>query len=133
MKKIAVGIALLLFLGVGVYVGSIFFSNTDGEKKEKTVLVPIEKDILVNMKDGKGIVKANVSLEVSEPLTKEDVEAQTAKIRDLMIEILNSKTSEDYSADQIKDSIKTEFISAAHEKLGLTGIKNIYFNDFVTQ
>lgn len=133
MKKIAVGIALVLFLGVGVYVGAVFLSGSGGDKQEQTVLIPIEKDIIVNMKDGKSIVKANISLEVLKSLKKEDVEAQTAKIRDLMIGILNSKTAEDYSSDQIKETIKAEFINAVHEKLGLEGIKNIYFNDFVTQ
>lgn len=133
MKKIVIILSAIALLVIGAGVGYKIFFDSSKNDKDETLLMPLEKDIIVNMKDSRSIVKVNIALEIPKKSNQSELEMQEPKIRDAMIRILNSKTSADYSSDKIKDDIKNEFIQSVNSDLGLVDIKNIYFNDFVIQ
>ncbi|MEW6184295.1 MAG: flagellar basal body-associated protein FliL [Thermodesulfobacteriota bacterium] len=142
-KKLLILMAgLVLFLGVGGYLGYILLWGERGvsgpggiaaqKTKEKTVLFSLEPFIL-NLSDPGRHLKVAVQFEL---LSKEDetkVREGTPKLRDTIIMLLSSKTTEAVSSPEGKFQLKDEILLRSNQAFNKEIFKNVYFTDFVMQ
>ncbi len=64
---------------------------------------------------------------------KEGISLQDAIIRDTIITVLSSKTSDDLLSVSGKEELKNELITAINQALGRNLVRKIYFLDFIIQ
>lgn len=103
-------------------------------KKDEGVMVPLDP-FVVNLSDqtGSRYLKVSLQLEVSGPLIVEKAKGRTAQLRDAIITLLTSKSSETLISPEGKLQLKDEINIMANQILGNNSVKNVYLTDFVMQ
>lgn len=98
------------------------------------VMVPLEP-FLVNLSKSKGkrFLKVTLTLELSNPEVKMEVDENLKKILDSILILLSSKTFEQVISVQGKFRLKDEIITRVNRFLVLGHIKNVYFSEFIIQ
>ena len=93
------------------------------------------KSFIVNLVDptGKRYLKITMSLELSVPELKAEVDARLPQIQDAILVLLSSKTFGDISTPAGKSQLRTEIINRCNAYLKTGQIKNVYFSEFVVQ
>ncbi|HOJ77419.1 MAG TPA: flagellar basal body-associated FliL family protein [Bacillota bacterium] len=109
-----------------------------GTKKnvELGPLVSIGNDIIVNLaKQGSMdyYLKVNVTLEAGNKKVAEELTNRIPQVRDLLINILSSKTIDKINEKEGKELIRREIINDINEILSTGKIKNVFFQEFVIQ
>ena len=61
------------------------------------------------------------------------IENETPRIRDIIIRILSSRTSDELLDVEGKDAVKDEIVETLIEELGTDGIESLYFTEFIVQ
>jgi flagellar FliL protein len=91
----------------------------------------------VNIRSEEGFehfLKTNIVLELdSGEKTGEEVSKRIPQIRDLVINILASKTKEKIIEKEGKDQVRSEIINNINQLMSNGMIRNIYFQDFIIQ
>lgn len=105
-----------------------------GDPTEIGPMFPMTQFIVNLMSDsGQRYLKTTMSLELSAPEMAEEVEKKKDPIRNIVLNVLTSKTYEDISNPKGKDDLRLEIIDKVNEIMKDGEIKNVYFTDFVVQ
>ncbi|MGE0633929.1 MAG: flagellar basal body-associated FliL family protein [Pseudobdellovibrionaceae bacterium] len=95
-------------------------------------MIPMET-FLVNLAGSKGrrVAKVNMEFEVEGDRIAEEVEVRKAQVRDIIIILLSSKTFEEVSVKEGRDSLRAEIKDTVNGFLTSGKIKNVYFTEFI--
>lgn len=145
IKWVIVGVIALIFAGGGVYGYKVFSKKDSGhnaenlnkEPKEKqgpAQMVPIDP-FVVNLADSNEIkyLKISINLEVDSAKVNEEALLRMPQIRDTILMLLTSKTSEDVKDIGGKLKLQDELVSRINHYLSEGKVKAVYFTEFVMQ
>lgn len=113
--------------------------EAETQKKEATEkqevagrVIPLET-FIVNLAGSKGrkVAKVNMELEIQGEHALDEVERRKAQIRDIIIIILSSKTFEDVSSREGKDSLRNEIKDTVNSFLVQGKISGVFFTEFI--
>jgi len=108
--------------------------SASGEAKDDVVgkLVPMET-FLVNLAGTRGnkLVKINMELEVDNPKVEDEIDHRKPQIRDIIIILLSSKTYDQVTTREGKESLRDEVKDTVNSFLVKGKIKKVYFTDFI--
>lgn len=95
-------------------------------------LIPLET-FLVNLAGSRGqkLAKINMELEVNNDEVQKEIDKLKPKIRDIIIMILSSKTYEQVSSKEGKDSLREEIRDQVNLFLTKGQINRVYFTEFI--
>lgn len=95
-------------------------------------VIPLET-FLVNLAGTKGrkVAKVSMEIEIDSGKVAEEIEKRKAQIRDIIITILSSKTYEQVSTKEGKESLRTEVKDTVNSFLVQGKILNIFFTEFI--
>ncbi|MDR2401387.1 MAG: flagellar basal body-associated FliL family protein [Deferribacteraceae bacterium] len=91
---------------------------------------------LVNLADagGKRYLRFSLSLELSKHKNfQQEVEQKDAKIKDIIISIISSKTFEEISTPQGKIALKQEILRRLNTIMSGGKVEDVFFTEFVVQ
>ena len=88
---------------------------------------------VVNLADGNARRYLKVVLEVEMTGNPELLEANQAKIRDALLMLLSSKTSQDIASLEGKILLRKEIVDRLNQAIGQPKVSRVYFTDFVIQ
>ena len=150
-KWIIIGVAVLV-LGGGVYAAwNLLFAerflgrnNPQTEKigpstaqaKAETFGTTCKMDsFIVNLLDreGKRYLKTTIEFEVDNEDIGKELTRRTPQLRDAILMLLTSKSFGDISKPEGKLQLKNELIVRINQILPGTGIRTLYFTEFVVQ
>ena len=80
---------------------------------------------------GKSFLKCKIELEQNIETLTPELDKKVTPIRDIIINLLSSKSVEEIRTNKGKDRLKEEIINKINEILNDGYIKNIYFTDFM--
>lgn len=155
IKWAIIGAAVLMIAGGGFFGWRIFSkkgggdsghqsaaSSTEGEDKGKekgkddslSHIVSLDP-FVVNLADPAEIryLKITINLGVDSEKTSEDVQTRMPQIRDALLMLLTSKTSEDVKDIGGKLKLQDEMIVRVNNFLTEGKVKGVYFTEFVMQ
>jgi len=143
-----IGLAVLIVLGGGAFGYKVFSKRgVDGKGHPDKGAVKEEDDkghpgpivslepFVVNLLDPSEVryLKVTVNLELDSEDSKEEVNARMPQIRDALLMLLTSKTSEDVKDVGGKLKLQDEMVSRANNYLKKGKVKAVYFTEFVMQ
>ncbi len=149
-KKLLIVILLvaLLLLGGGGFGVYYFFlapkpptaeelAKMEAEKSKKPQILTVFalKPFVVNLADNKGrrYLKVSMKLELSSDELMEEVEKRQPQIRDVILTLLSSKTSNEVNSMEGKFLLREEIIKRVNTFLVTGKITKIYLEEFVVQ
>lgn len=146
-NKAVIFIGIFSFLVTTIFFGTfiiITLKQTNAPAKvivkqtqEMGPVVSLGNDILVNIRSEEGMehfLKTNIVLELdSGEKTGEEVSKRIPQIRDLVINVLASKTKEKIIEKEGKDQVRSEIINSINQLMTTGKIRNVYFQDFIIQ
>ncbi len=134
--------AVALVLGAGGFVGYKFLLSGKGDEKgggnkghsEKTALIGIDPFVL-NLADPGRYLKFTVQFELSDEKQQQLVTEKNSQLRDAIIMLVSSKSSQAVSSAEGKFQLKDEILFRANQIMGAekSFFKNLYFTEFVMQ
>ncbi len=106
----------------------------EGYKKdsEKAALLSLEPFVLNLTEQGK-YLKVSMQFEFSDASYQPLVADKIPQLRDAIIILISSKSSESVSSPEGKFQLKDELILRANQAVGKDAFKNLYFTEFVMQ
>jgi flagellar FliL protein len=141
-RKIPFLIPILLLLlavaGGGVYFFLLNKPKKEGEEKVGPSHVGIMVDLgvfTVNLAD-KGMdayARVAITLELSNEKVKQEVDKRMPIIKDAIIDVISSKTSDFVRTPEGREALRLELIKRLNIILVEGGVRNIYFTEFVVQ
>jgi flagellar FliL protein len=131
---------VILVLGAGGYFGYtlLFLDKGKAEKvqeqkaKGKMVLFSMDP-FLLNLSDPGRHLKVAVQFELLREEDELKVKERAPKLRDTLILLLSSKTTDSVSSAEGKFQLKDEILLRANQAMDREVFKNVYFTDFVMQ
>jgi flagellar FliL protein len=141
-RKILFLIPVVLLLLAGAGGGAYFFllnkPKKVGEEKVSPSHVGVMVDLgvfTVNLAD-KGIdayARVAITLELSNEKVKQEVDKRMPIIKDAIIDVISSKTSDFVRTPEGREALRLELIRRLNIILVEGGVRNIYFTEFVVQ
>ncbi|GAB6066532.1 flagellar basal body-associated FliL family protein [Aquifex pyrophilus] len=144
-KKKLILLLLLIILLAAAGGGAYFFLFAKKEKKEEKaskvappevgIMYKLEPAFIVNLADPEATVYARISitLEVANQQVLQEVQKKEPVIRDAIIEIVSSKTSNELRTPEGREELKLEILKRINTILAKGGVRNVYFTEFVIQ
>lgn len=149
-KKKGKKLLLLIIIAVVVLVAGggaayFFVFKGGGEKKENAQAKKESKDatgvnfsfepFVVNLMDSGGTkyLKVSIQIELADAKLIEKAKARTPQLRDAVITLLSTKTSEELISSEGKIILKDEIKQRANQILGEGTVLNVYLTEFVMQ
>lgn len=139
IPKIAIVIVatLIVMLLVTVLVGYFVTHKPQPKPVDSFALGPLYSldPFVVNLIDfnGRRYLKTEIDLELENEKMFPEVEKKIPFIRNIVINILSSKTFKDISSVEGKDSLRREIVYRVNRALTSGKVKNVFFKDFVVQ
>jgi flagellar FliL protein len=150
---IVIIVLLLLLLIIGGLVAYFLLSNNDDtqqpdqQKQEKVVKKKKVKDMtevgpiypldqfIVNLVSNNAdrYLKCKISFELDAPELQQEIDKKLPAVRDIIINILSSKTVEEIQTAKGKEKLKEEIRKKVNEILTTGEIRHVYFTEFVIQ
>ena len=149
---IVIIILLLLLLVIGGLVAYFLLSNNENQQQNPQEQKKVEKKhkvqemseigpiypldpFVVNLvsPNADRYLKCKIDLELDSPDLQKEVDKKLPAIRDLIIQILSSKSVEEIQTAKGKEKLKEEIKRKINEILTTGEIKNVYFTEFVIQ
>jgi flagellar FliL protein len=141
-RKILFLIPILLLVlavaGGGVYFFLLNKPKKEGEEKINPSHVGVMVDLgvfTVNLAD-KGTdayARVAITLELSNEKVKQEVDKRMPIIKDAIIDVISSKTSDFVRTPEGREALRLELIRRLNIILVEGGVRNIYFTEFVVQ
>src|SRR5271169_5013260 len=146
-KKKGKGLILIIVIAVAVVLGGggafFFLTKSGGDKapkkgeastKEESAMFSLDP-FVVNLSDqgATKFLKVSMQLELSSKAAEESAKAKTPQLRDAVINLLTSKTSDSMMSPEGKLQLKDEINMMANQILGNNAVKNVYLTEFVMQ
>lgn len=103
-----------------------------GGKEAPSNLVPLPA-FVVNLADPNARRYLKIVLSVEMTGNPELLEANQAKIRDALLMLLSTKTSQDLSTLEGKILLRKEIVDRLNQAIGQAKVARVYFTDFVIQ
>jgi flagellar FliL protein len=148
---IIVLLLLLLIIG-GLVAYFLLSSNTDEtqhpeqKKQEKVVkkkvsdmtevgpIYPLDQ-FIVNLvsNNANRYLKCKISFELDSPELQQEIDKKLPAVRDIIINILSSKTVEEIQTAKGKEKLKEEIKKKVNEILTTGEVRHVYFTEFVIQ
>lgn len=140
IKMIIIMGGLILILCAGGYLGYclLFLEKGKTEKvleqknKEKMIIFSMDPFVL-NLSDPGRHLKVAVQFELLHEKDESKVKERTPKLRDTLIMLFSSKTTDSVSSPEGKFQLKDEILLRANQAMDREVFKNVYFTDFVMQ
>lgn len=147
-KKKGKGLIIIIIVVIAVLAGGggafFFLSKSGGDKGQKKGKEDVKKDesvmlaldpFVVNLNDpgATKFLKVSMQIELSGPAILEIAKGKTPQIRDAIINLLTSKTSDALMSPEGKLQLKDEINLMANQILGNNTVKNVYLTEFVMQ
>ncbi|NLD38255.1 MAG: flagellar basal body protein FliL [Desulfatiglans sp.] len=148
-KKVPINMIIIIILvlclvggGVFVWKSGLFSKGTDGsaidtEKQNKELIGPILTldTFIVNLigDRGKNYLKAKVELELDSEKTIVEINKRLPQIRDSILTLLSSKSSEDINTLDGKFQLRAEIMTTINQYLRTGKIRNVFLTDFIIQ
>lgn len=130
-KKIIIALILVIVLLIS---GGVTYFVLAHKASQPEVYIYDPGDFFVtNVSDSKCLVKADILMELSDKDTNKYLTDNSFKVRDVVVRILRSKSYNDIIRADIQDDIEKEIIDKLSQEYELSGIENVYFNEFVVQ
>jgi flagellar FliL protein len=149
---IVIIILLLLLLVIGGLVAYFLLSNNSADetqtpqKQEKVIkkkasdmaevgpIYPLDQ-FIVNLVSNNAdrYLKCKISFELDSPDLQQEIDKKLPAIRDIIINILSSKTVEEIQTAKGKEKLKEEIRKKVNKILTTGEIKHVYFTKFVIQ
>jgi flagellar FliL protein len=103
-------------------------------KSEEGAMFSLEP-FVVNLNDpgGPKFLKVSIQLELAGPALMEKAKQKSPQLRDAIITLLTSKSSESLFPPEGKLQLKDEINARMNQVLGANTVKNVYLTDFVMQ
>ena len=112
-------------------------ADAEGVEEKMPKVGPIFdlEPFIVNLEGQKDTryLKAKISLELKGQKTSEELNKRLPQVRDIMIELLSSKTYGDLSTLHGKEHLKSEIMIRLNSILKTGTVKNVFFTEFVMQ
>ena len=104
------------------------------EKKNKDVMFHLDP-LIVNLARSQGsrFLKITISLEMSSPEVRGDLDKNIRKLTDSILLLLSTKSFEDVYSVQGKFTLKGEITSRVNQYLTVGQVKGAYFTEFLIQ
>lgn len=98
-------------------------------------LYAINPSFVVNLvtQNGRRYLKTSVTLELSNPKLEVEIDQKSTVVKDIIIDILSSKSIEEIVTTKGKERIKDEILQRVNQILADGVIKNVFFTEFVVQ
>ncbi|MBF0158795.1 MAG: flagellar basal body-associated FliL family protein [Magnetococcales bacterium] len=141
--------ALLIGLAGGYFIGQkLATKHAEETEKKEPQAAPTPKDpaelvgemfklepFLVNLNEPRGnrYLKVTVQLEMGNAAMKAEVERRQAQIRDIILSLMSSKTTQDLQAPEGKFRLRDELLSRINAQLINGSVTRVYFTEFVIQ
>lgn len=146
---IFVSILILALLAIGGFIVYKQVSGDGGKSSDKKtaeettaedegamigVVTPLDP-FIVNLSDtaGKRYLKITIQLELSDELLNQELHNKMPQIKDSVITVLSSKTSDDVLTIEGKFKLKEQILARINKLLKTGVVKNVYFVEFVIQ
>ena len=109
--------------------------QTKQEKKVKKDIMFHLEPLIINLARSQGsrFLKITISLEISAPEVRHDLEKNIRKLTDSIILLLSTKSFEDVYSVQGKFTLKGEITTRANQYLTGGQVKGTYFTEFLIQ
>lgn len=146
VKLIVIGLLLAVVATGGYFGWNMFKKKADtpeqvserpaASKQEKAAVVPLDSFIINLMEksgSGKRYLKVGMILEIGRQGQTVMVEEHRPQIRDTILLLLSSKTSDDIGTMEGKLELKQQLLSRINQILGEVIVSKIYFTEFVVQ
>lgn len=143
-----IGVAVLMVIGGGAFGYKVFSKKGgdggghpekgaiagEGEKGAPGHMIPLES-FVVNLLDASEIkyLKVTINLEVDSEKGSAEVQERMPQIRDALLMLLTSKTSDDVKDIGGKLKLQDEMVSRVNNYLREGKVKAVYFTEFVMQ
>jgi flagellar FliL protein len=141
--------ALLIGVGGGYFLGSSLTkkhyedkANMDPQAVE-TPKDPMQlvgemvklETFLVNLNEPKGnrYLKASIQLEIADDKIKSELDRRQAQVRDIILQLLSSKNTQELQASDGKFRLREELLSRINALLVNGAVSKVYFTEFVIQ
>jgi flagellar protein FliL len=130
-----VTLAVVGFLVVPKLMGGGGDADKKGAVKGEDGVMFLLEPFVVNLNDpgGPKFLKVSIQLELANAPMVERAKAKTPQIRDAVITLLTSKSSESLFPPEGKLQLKDEINARMNQILGAGSVKNVYLTDFVMQ
>ena len=131
-------VVLLLLAGAG---GSAYFFLLNKSKKEEKIS-PSHVGVMVDLgvftvnladKGTDAYARVAITLELSNEKVKQEVDKRMPIIKDAIIDVTSSKTSDFVRTPEGREALRLELIRRLNIILVEGGVRNIYFTEFVVQ
>lgn len=141
-KKILFLIPILLLVlaiaGGGAYFFLLKKPKKEGEEKVSPSPVGVMVDLgvfTVNLADRgtDAYARVAITLELSNEKVKQEVDKRMPIIKDAVIDVISSKTSDFVRTPEGREALRLELIRRLNIILVEGGVRNIYFTEFVVQ
>jgi len=140
-KKLLLTVVMVLALlggGLGLY--TFFVQGDQGAGvnlpvEEEPLLIHGPQDFTVNLSDReqRRYLKATIALGYAEERMAEELEQRSVQIRDMIIKVLRSFSTEDVATGEGIARLRAELIENLNNLLTSGEIKEIYFTDLLVQ
>ncbi len=145
--KLLIIIAVVVVLVIGAGVGAFLLLSKppaeEGAKHEEEHAeehAPIYERLetfTVNLADQEGYLQTEIQLMVEDATIQEKLKQRMPEVRDALIRLLSSKTTEDLAQQEGKDKLADEVRKQINEVLGIKGkgkgVKKVLFAAFIIQ
>ena len=148
-KLLIIIIAVVAILVIGGGVGAYFLLSKpaaeEGEKHDEEAHAEDEhppiyerlETFTVNLADQESFLQTEIQLLVEDAKVQEKLKARMPEVRDAMIRLLSSKTTEELAEQDGKDKLAEEVRKQLNEVLGVKGkdkgVKKVLFAAFIIQ
>ncbi len=139
MLIIIIAVVAVALAAGGFFLVPKFMGGGSKEKKEETkaeegAMFSLDP-FVVNLNDAGGpkFLKVSIQLELSSPTLMEKAKQKSPQMRDAIITLLTSKTSESLFPPEGKLQLKDEINARMNQIMGPNTVKNVYLTDFVMQ
>lgn len=89
--------------------------------------------INLNEASGRHYLKTTLVLELENKKWAEEIQSRMPMFTDSLILIVSEKTLEDIKSPEFKDRLRQEFLDRFNEHLKGTGVRQVYFDEFLFQ
>jgi flagellar protein FliL len=124
------GVAAFMLLSGGK--GGKVEAKHEEKKDVKTALVALDAFVL-NLAEQGRFLKVTMQFELADAATLPMVNDKIPQLRDAIITLVSSKSSDAVSSPEGKLQLKDELLLRANQSVGKDVFKNLYFTEFVMQ
>ncbi len=141
-KKVLFLIPVLVSLLAGAWGGAYFFLLKKPKKESEEKVTPSQVGVMVDLgvftinladKGTDAYARVAITIELSNEKVKLEVDKRMPIIKDAVIDVISSKTSDFVRTPEGRESLRLELIKRLNIILVEGGVRNIYFTEFVVQ